>query len=187
MKSILFFFFFFRLFTVAAQTDDEAQRKFMDTLNMGGTYLVGKTLPIFDLKSVKGKLYTDKNLIDKITFINFWFEACAPCIAEMNALEMLYENFKEYKNFQFLSVTYEKKETIERIMGKYKMTYPVLSTSADSCYYLNYRKGFPTTIIIDEKGKIVFFTFGGGTNPIAVELYFKTNLYPLLNCLLKCK
>lgn len=159
----------------------------MDTLNMGGAYLIGRNLPAFEIKSVQGKLYTNEDLKNKITFINFWFEACAPCIAEMDALENLYQDFKPNKNFQFLSFTYEKKEVVEKISEKYQMSYPILTTTTDSCYMLNFRKGFPTTIIVDQKGEIIFFIFGGTTNPKSADFYFKTNVYPLLNCLLKCR
>jgi len=81
----------------------------------------------------------------------------APCIAEMNAHENLYRGFKQDKNFQFWSITFEKKATISKISKKYKMTYPVISTTVDSLHYLNFQKGFPTSMIIDTQGKIAFF------------------------------
>ena len=67
------------------------------------------------------------------------------------------------------------------------MSYPTITTSIDSCVYLNFGKGFPAKIITGENGEILFFSFGGDTDPDKSELSFKTNLYPLLNCLLKCE
>jgi peroxiredoxin len=185
MKILLGLIFLFYHLVSFAQTYEERIQKFMDTLNMGGSYLIGNSMPAFEIKSTDGYWYTNENLIGKITFINFWFEACPPCIVEMNALEQLYNKYKQNGNFQFLSITYEKIEAIEKISEKYKMSYPVLSTSRDSCYYLNFRKGFPTTIIVDGNSKIVFFTFGGNTDPKLANIYFRDNLYPLLNCMLK--
>lgn len=170
-----------------SQTNKEIEQKFLDSLKMGGTYLVGRSMPSFNITSVKGELFTNGNLKGKITFINFWFESCAPCIAEMKSLETLYENFKGDEEFQFLSITYEKKDVVEQVVDKFKLTYPVLLTTTDTCNYLNFRKGFPTTIICDKKGEIIFFTFGGTPDPFGADLYFKTNVYPLLKCLLACK
>lgn len=171
--------------TSSAQTKDEAER-FLDTLKLGGTYLVGNKYKPFNLTSLNGKNYSQESLKGKITFIDFWFESCSPCIAEMNALENLYENFCVYKNFQFLSITYETSETIKRLLKKYKMPYPIINTSLDSCINLNFGKGFPAKIIVGEDGEILYFSFGGDPDIDRSDLYFKTNLYPLLNCLLNC-
>ena len=187
MKSALTILLFLNQFVSIAQSEQETIKKFMDTLNMGGAYLIGKTMPQFEIRSNHGQLYTNENLKSKVTFINFWFEACAPCIAEMNALETLYEDFRKNNNFQFISITYENKKAIEKSSEKYKMTYPIVTTSFDTCNLLNFRKGYPTTIIINEKSEIVFFTFGGTTDPNIANSNFKNYVYPLLNCMLKCK
>ncbi len=185
MKLIFIIFFFLQQFITVAQTEEEKIKLFLDSLKMGGSYLVGKTLPAFEIKSLQGNSFTNESLKNKITFINFWFEACAPCIAEMNTLENLYQNFKTKTDFQFLSITFEKKEAIEKLSEKHKMTYPVFSTTIDSCHYLNFKKGFPTTIIINDNSKIEFFIHGGFTNPEDAERYFNVNIYPVLNRLLK--
>jgi thiol-disulfide isomerase/thioredoxin len=187
MKIIFISLVFLFNFSIEAPCQTEEEKKFLDTLKMGGTYLLGKPFPEFELKSEKGKIYNNECFIDKITFINFWFEACAPCIAEMNALENIYQTYSQNKKFQFLSITWEKKEVIEKIVTKYRQTYQILSTSTDSCYYLNFKKGFPTNVIVNGKGEIIYFTIGGGLDPDAAEVNFKTNVYPLLNCLLQCK
>lgn len=185
MKFIIFSFVLICSFAANCQTPEE--QRFLDTLKMGGTYLIDKEMPEFKIKTVDGKEYSNKDLKNKITFINFWFEACAPCIAEMGALEALFLKFNPYKKFQFLSITYETKESIDNISLKYNMPYSIISTSPDSCYYLNFRKGFPTTIILNEEGRVAYFTIGGDTNPEGANLFFKTNIYPLLTCLLKCE
>ena len=102
----------------------------------------------------------------------------------MNALENLYMGFKQDKNFQFWSITVEKKATIVKISKKYKMTYPVISTTVDSLHYLNFKKGFPTSMIIDTQGKIAFFTVGGTMTSSESDSNFKTNIYSLLDSLL---
>ena len=141
-------------------------------------------MSLFVLQDKKGKLYTNTDLIDKITFVNFWFEACAPCIAEMKALETLNKNFKEHKNFQFWSITSENQEEIKRISKKYPMSYPIFSISQDLCYQLNFNRGFPTTIILNRKGEIAFIASGGPTDPVLAEENFKRDIYPIITRLI---
>ena len=184
MKYIISVFLLIGSFVGKCQTPEE--QRFLDTLKMGGSYLIGKEILKFEIHSIDGKKYSNNSLKNKITFINFWFESCLPCIAEMDALESLFLKFIPYKKFQFLSITYEKEEAIKELSLKHKMSYKIISTSIDTCNYLNLRKGYPTTIIVNGEGKIVYFTFGGENNAEKANLFFKTNIYPLLTCLLKC-
>src|SRR5688572_13442850 len=80
---------------------------------------IGKGFPAFSAHSIQGENYSDEMLSGKVVFINFWFENCPPCIAEFEALNELYKNYKNNKNFQFISFTYEKKEKAFRAAQKY--------------------------------------------------------------------
>ncbi len=181
--------FFFSLVIVgcaiqlSAQTPEE--QRFLDTLKMGGSYLIGKKMNAFDLQSINNVSYNNDSLNNKVTLINFWFEACAPCIAEMGTLNDLYKDFKGYDKFRFLSFTYENKETARKLAAKYNMAYPIISTSPEICMSLNYRKGYPTTIITDATGTIVYFEMGGPLDPETSKKIFLAKAYPLLESLLK--
>jgi thiol-disulfide isomerase/thioredoxin len=115
----------------------------------------------FDGKDVKGHSYSKDSLINKITFINFWMENCAPCLAEFGALNELYNKYKSDKRFQFISFTYESKENVLRIINKYKLQYPIICLSIDDVYRLNFSLGFPTNLISDRSAKIKFIKCGG--------------------------
>lgn len=106
-------------------------------------------------------IYTTDNLLAKITFINFWFEGCPPCIAEFEALNNLYNKYKTNKDFQFLSFTFETSKDALRIANKYHLEYPILLMEKKYIYNLNLNNGFPTTIITDKLGKISFIKCGG--------------------------
>ena len=86
-------------------------------------------------------------------------------MAEMEALNDMHQDFKSNEAFQFLSFTFEKPETIERIRQKYKIEYPIILISVDSCYILNFKGGFPANIISDKKGKLAYYSIGGSTKP----------------------
>jgi len=68
--------------------------------------LVGKVLPDFKGRTVKGLPFAKKSLNDQIVLINFWFEKCPPCIKEMPLLNSLVSKYKN-KGIRFIAVTYD--------------------------------------------------------------------------------
>ena len=73
-----------------------------------------------------------------------------------------------------LSFTFDSPETIEKIRAKYKIEYPVISISQNSCVTLNFRSGFPTNFISDKNGKVAYYNMGR-----------ITHAYPVLEKMLK--
>ena len=115
----------------------------------------------FTAKTTADKIYSNKNLENKITFINFWFEGCAPCIAEFDALNDLYSKYKSNKDFQFLSFTFETRENVLRVAQKYDLKYPILSIKREHIYKLIFNLGFPTNMVTDKQGNIRYIKCGG--------------------------
>lgn len=114
-----------------------------------------------DLPAINGMIYTKDSLKNKTTFINFWFEACTPCIAEFDALNDLFNKYKDFKDFHFLSFTFETKENALRIAKKYKLEYPIICVEPAKIHKLIFNLGFPTSIITDKKAEITFIICGG--------------------------
>ncbi len=131
----------------------------------------GKTIPDFIVKDKNGVLLTSNTLLSKITFINFWFEACAPCFAEFQALEKFYNNNKSKENFQFISITFESDSVIDRVCKKNNLTYPIYRLSSDSCRKIIGRLGYPATFIVNNNLEIVYAATGGPTDPKIADKY----------------
>ena len=129
----------------------------------------GQPFSSFQAESVGGVAYSQSNLIGKITILNFWFEMCAPCVAELDALNRLYHTFDANPKFQFISFSVDSPESVRACIKKYNLPYPVISISHEECFRLNCNLGFPTTIIVDESGKMIFIKTGGHTEKPAVE------------------
>src|SRR5437773_17200 len=73
--------------TIKVQNADTiGVQHFFDSLDARSTTIPGHSFPSFKVYLETGKLYTENDLNGKITFINFWFEKCLPCISEMNPL-----------------------------------------------------------------------------------------------------
>jgi cytochrome oxidase Cu insertion factor (SCO1/SenC/PrrC family) len=126
----------------------------------------------FSGTTTDGKIFTQESLKNKITFINFWFEHCAPCIAEIDALNNLYNKYKNNPGFQFISISFEKNEDIKRIAKKYHIEYPVISLERDKIDPLIFNLGFPTNIIVDQAGKISYMKSGSSLEKERIQQEF---------------
>jgi peroxiredoxin len=191
MKSTCVTISIFFSFLISAQNAKETDslnilaKQYLDSLSKRPKTLIDKEIPPFKAYSSDGKFYSNDNLKNKITMINFWFEACAPCVAEMGALNNLFSNFKSEKNFQFFSFTFESKQNIERIRKKYDIQYPIISISNDSCYLVNFNSGFPTTIISNRSGKVAYYNCGGPLDAKSAQDSIIKNIYPVIQGLLQ--
>lgn len=144
---------------------------------------IGKPFPAFSVL-LNNKAYSNKELQGKIVFINIWFAACAPCMAEMADLNKLYDTFKADSRFEFISITFEDEATIASYRRKYHMEYRILSVTIDSCIKLNFGSGYPTNVILDKNGIISYFKSGGVMDKEAIAEYFSSQVYPLIRAAL---
>ena len=136
----------------------------------------GKAYPSFSIASGKTNLTSD-SLKGKVTFINFWFEACPPCIAEFDALSQMHERLKDKEDFQFASITFESPQVIERVKKKYGLTFPIFSISKEECERLNVGYSYPTNVIINKKGEILFLHAGGETSREEAKRFIDNEFY----------
>lgn len=137
---------------------------------------LGKPFPEFTAK-FNTKELTKDSLKGKIVFINFWFEACPPCIAELPALTKLYYDLKDNKDFEFLSFTHESPARIKILRKKYHLPYKIASVTNQECYRLNQNNGFPTSIVLDRNGNIYQLFTGGDTDKKVASRFIKISVY----------
>ena len=110
---------------------------------------------------MNGRKVSNDLLKNKVVLINFWFEGCHPCMAEMDALNELHTTLKSNKDFLFVSFTWDNPETIKRVKEKYNINFGILSTDDIECQRLNFSNGYPTSIILDRSGTIKYLHSGG--------------------------
>ncbi|MEO7047966.1 MAG: TlpA disulfide reductase family protein [Ferruginibacter sp.] len=90
---------------------------------------IGKPMGNFYGKDIPGNIISNKDLLGKIVFVNFWFNSCAPCHEEFDNLNHLYERYKADTSFRFISFTFDTpEETIENIK-KYDLKFDILFIS----------------------------------------------------------
>jgi thiol-disulfide isomerase/thioredoxin len=145
---------------------------------------LNKIFPGFCYPNIKGIQTTNKDLVGKITLIDFWFTSCAPCIAEIESFKSIYETFKTQKKFQLISFAWETAENATLAAKTYSIPYSIIPINRDECSRLNCGNGFPVLMIINEEGKIIFSKLGGSIDEIEATQYGVNVLIPKLKKLL---
>ena len=124
----------------------------------------GPKVPPFELLSLDGKKYTDKDLLDKPTLLIFWASWCGTCQHELPKVHNLKEKLRG-KPFQIIAVGFKDSEA--NIRGYVKshpdvFNFPVLYDPNDRVA-TRFRAQFtPTLFLFDKKGELVLHHFSGG-------------------------
>lgn len=121
-------------------------------------------LPDFSLTDLEGKPISLKNFEGKVLLLNFWFTACAPCIAEMPDLNRLKEYYEE-QDVVFLSMAPERAPKVEEFLEKHRFTYHHLPAAGD--YIEQFGAGYPKNILVDRTGIIRYL--GGAVHSTTDE------------------
>lgn len=183
---------FYMTFKASAQnnnlendTNKEYIQSIMPEIEERRDSLLKEPYPDFFAISTSGDTIRRGDILGKVTFINFWFENCRPCIAELDDLSNLYHKFKDNSSFLFLSFTVDNRELAEINLKKYNLSYLLYPINRQECMKLNFYSGFPTTIILNKEGKVVLHKIGGSVNKENVikqiEKYEKTIVELLSN------
>ena len=109
---------------------------------------------------------------NSVTVVNFWFSACAPCIAELSELNALNEELK-LKGGAVIginadtiggdeSMIMEARQILEKKGAAYQNIYFSADSEAGQLTYSI--TAFPTTMVVDRNGNIVGEAILGGIN-----------------------
>ena len=103
MKQFLFFLITLTtLYSYAQQPISPKRGTSIETIVKIQKESIGKAFPAFSVDH-DNKIFNNDSLKGKTVFINFWFAACPPCIAEFDALNDLYDSLHNKTNFEFIS------------------------------------------------------------------------------------
>ncbi|YCH07598.1 TlpA family protein disulfide reductase [Arthrobacter sp. alpha11c] len=119
--------------------------------------------------ALKGTLFNGstvkpEDLKGKVTVLNFWFAACAPCRVEAPQLEALHQDFKG-QGVQFFGVNLrDEKATAEAFDKTFNLTYPSFNDK-DGAVLLSVSGivppgAVPTTLVLDKEGKVASRVLG---------------------------
>ena len=90
----------------------------------------------------------------QVVLVNFWATWCAPCTAEMPALERVYQAQRD-RGFAVLAVdVQEREEPVSSFLGQLGVTFPSALDRTGEIARLYRATGLPTTFLIDRGGVI---------------------------------
>lgn len=113
-------------------------------------------LSSIQFKDIQGKTIDLGDLKGKVIFLNFWATWCPPCLAEMPAVNKLYENFKNDAGVVFILADADgdlKKS--QQFMDRKKYGLPVYAVST-AVPDLIFQGSLPTTLVFDKEGRISY-------------------------------
>lgn len=120
----------------------------------------------FKISDLDGNEITENVFVGhKVTMINFWEPWCGPCVGELPELEKLYETYKD-QGFQIIGVfsSSDQLDEVKQVITDAGITYPI--ANYDSAFD-RFQTGYvPTTIFVDENGKLYPVSNGYGDNVI---------------------
>ncbi len=114
-----------------------------------------KNFTLLKVPTLNGDSLSLENLLGKPTLINFWFTSCAPCIAEMDALNEIKKQFGNKVNF--IAITYNTKEIVNDFLKtkQFDFTHIVEAFNEIDFWKIS---SYPTNVFLDKNGKIVKMT-----------------------------
>jgi len=109
-------------------------------------------LPVLGAPS--GELFGLTALKGKVVLVNFWASWCGPCIAELPAMERLYNRLKD-RGFAILAVGVDDEmASLAEFQRRYGLSFPIVVDVAGevkASYKLN---GVPESFVIDREGRM---------------------------------
>lgn len=126
------------------------------------TFRGNSTPPSLRLTDLNNKIIDLKGLKGQVILVNFWASWCPPCVHEMPSMQRLQNRFFS-KGFTILGVNMaEDKKTVQQFLDtKVDVQFPILFDK-DGAALKNWGVfAFPTSYIVDKKGKIRYAIFGG--------------------------
>jgi len=121
-------------------------------LNHDEQFKLNKTALQWELHDYHGNTVQFSELTNKPVFLNFWATWCPPCIAELPAIQELYQESKESASFVLIS--YENPEIVKAFAEKHGyMDLPFYFAQTTPPDFES--QSIPTTFIINKEKQVV--------------------------------
>lgn len=112
----------------------------------------------FDGTLADGEKVSSADYKGRVTVVNFWYAACAPCRAEAPKLEQAYKQFSG-QPVSFLGVdTYDQAATAQSFAQQFHITYPTVIDLPDKTVTAAFTdvislNATPTTVVLGRDGR----------------------------------
>lgn len=122
---------------------------------------INKPLTAFHGVDTSGKVWTSEDLKGKATLINVWATWCRPCQDELPHVQTIFNQFKDRKDVQLLTVSVDDDLTwVARFAERQHYTFPIIGMPSSEVDKLVGVEGVPRTWIVDQTGSVRFEVIG---------------------------
>ena len=111
----------------------------------------GDLLPSFSLRSLDQETLSRDALKGRYTLMSFYFATCAPCVAEIPALNALQARMPELR---LAAVTFDDEATSRRFVQDHGLRWPVYAQASSFLQALGV-KSFPSFALLNPAGKLL--------------------------------
>lgn len=122
-----------------------------------------RPLARFELKDLKGKRVSSRDLKGKVAVISFWATWCTPCKQELSALDSFRKKYKG-RDLTVLAIATDGPETLSvvRSVARRKRWGLTVLTDKDGAVnsLLNPRGTIPYSVFVDRRGRIAYVHAG---------------------------
>jgi peroxiredoxin len=119
--------------------------------------------PNFKAENLEGDIIElEKELGDGPILLSFWATWCKPCIEELSEYKKIFNEFKD-KGFKMFAISTDDERTVAKVKPFVKSknyNFPVLLDTNSDVARLYYAQAMPFSVILDEKGYIVYSHLG---------------------------
>jgi len=128
----------------------------------GGEIAAGDIAANFDLPDLDGHTVSLSSLRGKVVFLNIWATWCGPCREEMPSMEVLFNTFKNRKDFVMLAVSQDQmgRDVVAPYVEKNGYHFQILLDPENKLEEAYGITGVPETFIINRNGRIVAHHMG---------------------------
>lgn len=140
----------------------------IDIPMMPASCLEGYALPEFSLQTIDGETITSESLKGKLSIINFWFETCPPCVAEIPGFNALVEKYGD-ESVNYIAISTFSKKDVKDYVAKEPFNFKHVA-DGEAVFRQTFKSkwGFPLTIVSDRENRIVKSIDGGSTDSTAI-------------------
>ena len=128
-------------------------------------FKTGERFKNFASKDTGGNIIYTSDLAGKIIVLNFWFIDCPPCRSEIPALNDLSESYKDDSSVIFIAIALDDKSRLKNFLAKNPFGYKMICNGRNIAAQYGISL-FPTSVVVDQQGKISFHTTGLTNNTV---------------------
>lgn len=116
----------------------------------------GDFAPDVEMTDMEGNIVKLSDYRGKKVVLNFWATWCPPCRTEMPAFQSYYKKHQDEVEIIGFNMTFsgDSKKKVEQFVESYDLTFPIYLTDDDSIVNTYAVLTMPTTVFIDEEGRV---------------------------------